>query len=69
MTGNSAWKAVKVCGPPAARLELVAGFVEWSVATRTGVDTLFRVVLVKLARARRLSALFPEDPELLWYMG
>lgn len=58
VSGNSSRDAVKVGGPTASRLELVVGFVEGSLATGAGVDSLGRVVLVKGSGARGLSALF-----------
>lgn len=64
VTGNSAWYAVKICRPTASRLELLIGLVQRGLTSCAGVDTLLRMVLIELARTRRLGALLPEDAKL-----
>ena len=61
---HGAGDAVKVGRPPAPRVELGRGLVQRRRASRAGVDTLARVVLVVLPRTRRLRALLSEDAEL-----
>ena len=68
MAGDGAGDAVKVSGPPAARLKFVVRLVEWRIATGAGINALARVVLVKLPSSRGLRSLLPEDTELL-YIG
>lgn len=63
--GHGAGDAVEVGGPPAARRELVARLVQWGVAAGAGVDSRLGRVLVELAGARSLCALFTQDAELL----
>lgn len=63
--GDSARQAVEVGRPPTARLELVVGLVQRRIATSTAVHALGGVVLVILPGSRRLSALLPENSELL----
>ena len=62
---DSAWDAVKVGRPAAARLELVVGLVQRRITAGAGVDTRVGEELVVLAREGRLGALLPEDAELL----
>ena len=57
--------AVKIRRPPAPRRELVRRLVQRRLAPRARVDARRRLVLVELARAGRLGALFAEDAELL----
>jgi hypothetical protein len=55
-------------GPPAAGIELMVCFVERRVASLTGVDAGFRVVLVEWAGAGIFGALLAENAELLCAM-
>ena len=63
---HGAWNTVKVRRPPAAGLELVVCFVERSVAARTGVDAVIRVVLIKFPGSRWFSTFLTEDAELIY---
>jgi hypothetical protein len=65
VSGHSTRDGIEESGPSAARLELVIGLVERSIAAGTGVSTLRGHVLVKVAAVGRLGALFAEDAELL----
>jgi hypothetical protein len=67
VSGNSTRDGIEESRPAAARLELVVGLVERSLAASTGVDTLGGHVLVKVAAVGRLGALVTEDAELLCY--
>ena len=66
VSGHSTGHGVEESRPAAARLELVVGLVERSLATSAGVDTLGGHVLVKVAAVGGLGALFAEDAELLY---
>ena len=65
VSGHSTGHGIEESGPAAARLELVVGLVERSLTASTGVDTLRRHVLVKVAAVGGLGALFAKDAELL----
>jgi hypothetical protein len=65
VSGYSTRDGIEESGPSAARLELVVGLVERSLAAGTSVSTLRRHVLVKVAAVGRLGTLFAEDAELL----
>jgi hypothetical protein len=65
VSGNGTGDGIEESRPAAARLELVVGLVERSLAASTGVDALRRHVLVKVAAVGRLGALFAENAELL----
>jgi hypothetical protein len=67
MSGYSTRDGIEESRPAAARLELVVGLVERSLAAGTSVDTLGGHVLVKVAAVGRLGALVTEDAELLCY--
>jgi hypothetical protein len=67
VSGYSTRDSIEESRPAAARLELVVGLVERSLAAGTGVDTLGGHVLVKVAAVGRLGALVTEDAELLCY--
>lgn len=56
--------AVKVCRPPAARLEFMVGFIERGIACGASVDTLVRHMLVIFTAKGRLGAFLSEDTEL-----
>ena len=64
MSGHSAWDAVEVCRPSAARFELVIGFVEWRAAASTSVDTGFRLMFVIFPSKGGFCAFLAEDAEL-----
>lgn len=64
--GDSTGHSIEESRPAAARLELVVGLVEGSLTASTGVDTLRRHVLVKIAAVGGLGTLFAEDAELLF---
>jgi hypothetical protein len=65
VTDNGTRDAVKVGWPAATRAELVARLIKRSVTTSTGINTLLRIVLVKLSRTRRFGTLLTQDTELL----
>lgn len=65
VSGHSTRNGIEESWPAAARLELVVGLVERSVAAGAGVDTLRGHVLVKVTAIGGLGALFTEDAELL----
>jgi hypothetical protein len=69
VSGHSTRHSIEESRPAAARLELVVGLVERSLAASTGVNTLRGHVLVKVAAVGRLGALVTEDAELLYYRG
>lgn len=66
MPCHRAGHCVKERRPPTPAVELVTRLIEWRVAARTRVLAAGGRVLVVLARARILSALLPQDAELLW---
>lgn len=61
---HGAGDTIEVCGPPAARFELVSGFVKRGVAGGAGVDAGGGHVLVVFTGIRGFGALFAEDAEL-----
>lgn len=65
MAGDGPRDAIKVCWPSTPRLELVVGLVNGSAAPGAGIDALLRIMLVELPGARSLSALLPQNTELL----
>jgi hypothetical protein len=65
VSGYSTRDGIEESGPSAARLELVVGLVERSLAAGTNVSTLGGHVLVKVAAVGRFGTLFAEDAELL----
>lgn len=62
---HGTWYVVEVCWPSTARLELVVGFVQWSIASSAVVDAFFGHVLVVFAGAWGFGALLSDDAELL----
>jgi hypothetical protein len=65
VSGYCARDIIEVCGPSAARLELVGSFVERGVAASAGIDASIRHVLVIYTGAGSFGALLSEDAELL----
>jgi hypothetical protein len=64
--GHGTWKAVEICRPAAAGLELVVGFVERSIAAGASVDALVGIMLVVFAGEWGFSALLSEDAKLFY---
>lgn len=57
--------SVEECGPAAAGLKFVVGFVEWSVAGGAGVDAGGGVVLVVFTGVGGFGSFLTDDTELL----
>jgi len=66
MSRHSARNAVKVRWPAAARLKLVVGLVQRSLAAGAGVDAGCGRMLIVLACEGGFGAFFSEDAELFW---
>jgi hypothetical protein len=69
VSGYSTRDSIEESRPAAARLELVVGLVQRSLAASTSVDTLRGHVLVKVAAVGRLGTLVTKDAELLCCRG
>lgn len=66
MTNNRPGNGIEESGPATARLELVRGLVERSLATGTGIDTFRRIMRVVFTGEGRFGSLLAENAELLY---